>query len=106
MLQRNAIQKLHDNERMAFVPADFVDRADFRMVERGRCTRLAAEAFERLRVLSEVFGQEFQGDETTKLGVLGFVHDPHPAHAEFLDDAVVRDRMPDELGGCAHWRKY
>jgi hypothetical protein len=28
--------------------------------------------------------------------------DAHPAAAQLLDDAVVRDGLPNELGGCAH----
>jgi hypothetical protein len=67
-----------------------------RMVEGGRRTCLAPEAFERLRVSRQFIGQEFQGDEAFKLGVLGFVDDAHPPAAEFLDDAVVRNGLADQ----------
>ena len=30
----------------------------------------------------------------------------HPAAAELLDDAVMGDGLPNELGRCAHWRKW
>jgi serine/threonine protein kinase len=36
--RRDAIQKLHDDERMVFVPSDFVDRADVRVIESRGCT--------------------------------------------------------------------
>jgi len=36
---------------------------------------------------------------TMQAGVLGLVHNPHSAAAEFLNDAVVRDGLAD------HWRK-
>jgi hypothetical protein len=51
VLQRHAVQELHDDERLTILLSDLMNRADVRMVERGRCTRLAAEAFERLCVL-------------------------------------------------------
>ena len=34
--------------------------------------------------------------------VLGFIDHTHPATAQLLDDAVVRDRLADELGGGSH----
>ena len=37
-----------------------------------------------------------------ELGVFGLVHHAHPAPAQLLDDAVVRDRLPDERIGFRH----
>jgi hypothetical protein len=68
------------------------------MVQGGRGASFAAKAFERLLVLSEIFRRKFQGDESTKLGVLSVVDDTHPAAAELLDDPVVRDGLPDIPG--------
>ncbi|HXY52587.1 MAG TPA: hypothetical protein VEI01_24290 [Terriglobales bacterium] len=76
------------------------------MVEGGCGTRASAEPFERLRVMSHIFGQELQRDETTKFGVFRLVNDTHASTAQLLDDAVVRDGLPNQLGGVAHWRKY
>src|SRR5215813_2337198 len=47
--------------------------------------------------MRDVLRQELQGDETSKIEVLGLVHHTHPAAAELLDDAVMRDGLPD------HW---
>jgi hypothetical protein len=58
-------------------------------------TSLPPEAFQCLRIMRDIFRQEFQGDETTQLGVLGLVDHAHPATAELLDDAVVRDGLAD-----------
>ena len=66
------------------------------MIQSGRGTRLAAKAFQCLRVSATFIGQEFQGDEAAKLGVLGFVDNTHPAAAELLNDAVVRDGLADQ----------
>jgi hypothetical protein len=49
------------------------------------------EAGQGLRVLGDVMGQKLQGNETVQGDVLGLVHQAHPASAEFLHDAVVRD---------------
>ena len=47
--------------------------------------------------MSNFVGQEFQRNETPKLGVLGFVDDTRSTTAELFDDAVVRDRLAN------HW---
>ncbi len=100
VLQRQAVQKLHGDERLAVVLANFVDGADIGMVQ-GRCgLGFALEAGEGLGVLGNIIGQELQGDEAMQLHVLGLVDDTHPAAAELLDDAVVRDGLPDHV-----WRR-
>jgi hypothetical protein len=48
------------------------------------------------------FGQEFQSHEAVEFNVLGLVHDTHAAAAELLDNAVVRDGLPDERVGLCH----
>jgi len=53
------VQILHSNEGLVALPADFIDRADVRMVQSGIGTRLAAKPSQRPWVLGEVFGQEF-----------------------------------------------
>ena len=65
------------------------------MVEGGSGTGFATETFERLRVMSHVLRHELERDEATKLGVLSLIDDTHPAPAELLDDAVVRDGLSD-----------
>jgi len=77
-----------------------MDGTDVGMIQ-GRCgTSFPAEALERLRAPSNLFRQELQGDEATKLGVLGLVHHAHPTAAELFDDAVVRDGLADHLQEC------
>ena len=68
------------------------------MIQGRRGTSFPAETFERLRVSGNIFRQELQGDEATKLRVLGLVDDTHPTTAQLLDDAVVRNGVAD------HWR--
>src|SRR5712691_13529715 len=42
--------------------------------------------------------QELQGDKAAQFDILSLVNHTHPATAELLDDAVVRDGLPDH--GC------
>ena len=97
MLQRHAIQELHGDERLPVLIVNFVDGADVGVVQSGSRLCLAPKTRQRLRVMSDIFGQEFQGDETSKLGILSLVHDAHPAAAQLLDYAVMRDRLPNHL---------
>ncbi len=97
MLEREALQELHGNELAIFVTADFINGADIGMVQRRGGTGFAAEALQGLWVLGDVVGKEFQSDEAPQIDVFGFIYDTHPATAELLDDAVMRDGQPD------HW---
>jgi hypothetical protein len=65
------------------------------MIKRGRGACLALEAFERVLVAGQLFGQELQCHLATELGVLGPVNDTHLAAPELLEDAVVRDGRAD-----------
>jgi hypothetical protein len=88
------------------VLADFVNRADVGMVKSGSRTCFPAESFKRLRVISDIFGQELQRDEAAEFSVLSLVDNSHAAAAEFLDDAVMRDHLPDhwaEILGLELW---
>ena len=93
VLQRHAVEKLHGDEGVITASSDLVDGADIGMVESGSCPSLAPEAFQCLRVLRHIVGQEFESDKATKVGVLGLVNHTHPTAAEFLDDAVTRDGL-------------
>ena len=79
--------------------ADLVNGADVGMVQGGGGTRLAAETFQRLRVLGDVVRQKLERDKAAEASVLGFVHDAHTAAAELADDTVVRDRRIDHANG-------
>ena len=104
MLQCYAVQKFHGNERLLAVLADFVDGANVRMIEgRGRAS-LAAEALQRLWITRHFIGKEFEGDETAEVGVFGLVDDSHASAAEFIDDAVVRDRLAYHQAQILRWR--
>ncbi len=100
MIQRRPFQEFHYDERPAFMFCDFVYGADVGMVEGRRGTRLPAKAFQHLRVFCNVFRQELQSDKATEFGVLGLIDHTHPAAAQLLDDAVVRNGLTDHLREC------
>src|SRR6266576_4427081 len=96
MLQHDAIQKLHGDERLLATFADLVNCADVGMVEGGGCASFTPETFQSLRITGNVVGQELQGDEAAKLGVLGLVDHTHSAAAQFLQDAIVRNGLAQQ----------
>ena len=105
MLQRHPVQKLHDDERLAVLLADVINRADVGMVQGGSCLGLAPETLQSVAVLGYIFGQELQAYKTVESAVLGLVHHTHPAAAQFLDDAVVRDGLSDHFEGNSSLRR-
>ena len=74
---------------------DLVNRADIRMVKSGSRSCFTTEALERLRVLHNVIRKEFERNESSKIGVLGFIDHTHTTATELLDDAVVRNGLTD-----------
>ena len=93
VLQRDPVQKLPRDERLPVLVVNFVNRADVRMIECRGSFGLALKAAECLRVLGYVVGQELESHKTTEFDILGLVHHAHPATAELLDDAVVREGL-------------
>ena len=52
--------------------------------------------------MRDFIGKKLQGNESSKLGVLSFVDDTHPATAQLLDDAVVGEGLADKRVGVRH----
>jgi hypothetical protein len=61
------------------------------MVQSGGSARFALKTLKRLAVLGTMFGQELQGGEPAELDVLGFINHTHPAAAQLVEDAVMRN---------------
>ena len=84
---------------LAVLLADFVDGADVGMVQRRGGLRFTLETGQSLGVSGHLIGQELEGYKAVAARVLGLVDHTHPAAAELLDNAVVRDGLAD------HWRE-
>ena len=83
LLERHAVEILHDNAGAAVLLADVMNGADVRVVQRGRGTRLPLEPAERVRIARDGFGQKLERDEPVQASVLGLVHHAHPAAPTF-----------------------
>jgi len=92
MLQRLPFEQLHDEERLALMLANFMNRADIRVVDRRRGPRFTLEAFQSDSVVRGLFGQKLQRYFTAKTEIFGAIHHPHAPAAKFLDNAVMRYR--------------
>lgn len=99
VLDRHPIQKLHGDERPSLLLTNVVDSANIGVIQRRRGLRLALKAGKCLRIVSNIFREEFQSDEPVEPRVLGFIDNSHAPTAELFDDAVMRDDLPD------HWRE-
>ena len=102
MLQRLPIEKLHRNEGLTVVFADFMDGANIWMVQGGSSLRLTVETAESLGVWREPVWKELQGNEAVQLGVLGLVHHTHTATTQLFEDAVMGEGLSDERVGVRH----
>src|SRR6202022_1988668 len=73
-----------------------MNRADVRVVQGGSRSRLPLETAERLAISSHLLGEELERHEPVQAAILGLIDHAHPATAQLLDDAVVRDGLADE----------
>jgi hypothetical protein len=95
MLQRQPFQILHRHEALVTLLGNLVNGANVGMVQGRSGLRLTLEASEGLRILGDLIGQELQGDKAVQFYILSLVNHTHPATAQPLDDAVVRDCLAD-----------
>ncbi len=86
--ERLPLQQFHGDEGSPIDLVDFMDRADVRVVQRGRRLGLPLEAAEGLCVVGEFFRKELQSDVATELEVFGLIHHTH-ATADPAEDAVM-----------------
>ena len=89
VLERLPFEKLHDDERLAFVLINVVNRADIRVIKRGSGLGLALEAFECLMIFGERLRQELESDKPVQLGVLGLIDHTHASAAQLFEDSIV-----------------
>src|SRR5208282_3534351 len=106
MFQRLPVQKLHRYGPLSIALVNFVNRADVRMVQRRCGASFAAESFESRGIFRDVAGKKLQRDEAAEIHVLGFVDHTHPAAAQFLDDAIVRDGLSNHSMNSPSAREF
>ena len=101
--ERLPLQQFHGDEGSPIGLVNLVDRADVRVVQRGRSLGLPLETAEGLRIVGEFVGKELQGDVATELQVFCLVHHAHAPTADLAEYAVMGNRLPHGLGGRGHW---
>jgi hypothetical protein len=69
------------------------------MVECRRGAGLSLKTIQGFRVPRHLLGQELDGHVASEPDILGFVDDAHAANAQLGENAVVRERLPDDWQG-------
>src|SRR4029077_9490256 len=81
----------------AILLPDLIDGADIGMIKgRGRLC-LALEPGQCQGVLGDLIGQKLQGDKPAESDVLGLIDDTHPAAADLLNNAIVRNGLAEHV---------
>jgi hypothetical protein len=99
------LQQFHGDEGPSAHFVNFVDRADVRVVQRGRSFGFALKTAEGLRIVCKFVGQELEGNKPSELEVFRFIDHAHASAADLADDAVMGNRLPHGLGRSGHWRE-
>jgi len=101
--ERLPLQQFHGDEGSPIDLIDFVDRADVRVVQRGRSLGFSLETAEGLRIIGEFVGKELQSDVATELKVFSLIHHAHAPAADLAQDTVMGNRLPHGFGRSGHW---
>ena len=89
--QALAVEVLHDDEDAAVFFADFVDRADIGMLERGSGLGLVNQPLPGLITTGPALGQHLDGHFPAECAVFREKDLSHPAGAELPEDSVMAD---------------
>jgi hypothetical protein len=100
--QRLPLQQFHGDEGSPIGLINLVDRADVRVIQRGRSLSLSLETAEGLGIVGEFVGKELQGDMAAELQIFGFKDHTHAPAADLAEYAVMRNRLPHGLGRSGH----
>jgi hypothetical protein len=79
VLERAAVQELHDDEPTALVVRNLVNGANTGMVQGRSGAGLAPETLQRLGILGQVIGKKFQGHKASEHSVFRLIHHTHAA---------------------------
>src|SRR6266478_6282515 len=104
VLQGFAVEELHRDELLTVLLTNVINCADVRVVQCRCGLRFATKAFQSSGIVKHFWRQELQRHGSMKPRVFRFVNNAHPAAAELLDDAVMRNGLSDQRGEIRHWR--
>jgi len=98
VLQRCAIQKLHGDKRIAVLVVNFIDSANVRVIQCRGGLGLTLKAAKGLWIFGNIIGQKLKSNEPAKLYVFSLINHTHPAAAQLLHNAVMRNGLADHEG--------
>ena len=90
-VERLPLHVLHHDMRLTIARADFIDRADVRMVQLRRMLRLDLQRRLRVRIVA---GHHLQRHGAAQLHIARGIHFAHAAHADQPDHFVVASDLP------------
>ena len=96
LVEANAGYELHDDVVVTVLLADAKDGHDVGMVQLGGRLGLSFKASQVPLIQQCLFRQHLDGDASSQGNLLGFVHDPHAAAANFAQDAEVTELLQGE----------
>ena len=73
------------------------------MIQLGECQCFLAEPLACSLIRQRAHGKDFNSYVALELLIVGAVNDTHAACTNLLDDAIVAQRVADELGRGGHW---
>ena len=88
-LERSAFEQLQNEKRFPVVFADLVDRADVRVAERRRRSRLAEQPLDRRGVGGSALGQKLERHSPAEDEIFGDIHVAHAAAAQLFEHPIV-----------------
>ena len=95
--ERLTIHELHRYEAVALVCSELVDRANARMVEARRDSRLSLKALSESLVGQELLRQDFERYASLQLRLPRLVDDPHCAVTYDSADFVTTEHLTHEV---------
>src|SRR5262249_21589772 len=95
LFQRLAVEKLHDDEMLALILIDVVNRANVWMIQCRCGGSLAPKTLQSQGIPGHFRRQKFQSHEPPKLRVFSLVDDPKTALPNDLQDTVMGNGLAD-----------
>ena len=75
------------------------------MVQLSKCQCFLAEPLSRSLIRQRAGGKDFNSYVALELLIVSAVNDTHAARTNLLNDAIVAQRLADELGRGSHRRE-
>src|SRR5947209_6250039 len=101
-IQSHASDIFRDQKFGAVLAAEFMHGSDVGMVQLGQRECFFAKAFAGCIVDEHSRGKNFDSYITVQLLIMSTINNTHATCTNLLDDAIVAQHMPDELGRGSH----